>query len=95
MVIAWKSRAARYWPPAAGVITYDRRGFGRSSKPGIGYNYDTFASDLDILLNTLNLTDVSLIGHSMGTGEITDTSANMERSGCGKSYSSARLGPTF
>src|ERR1700730_2192386 len=53
------------------VITYDRRGFGRSSKPGIGYNYDTFAADLDALLSALNLTDVSLVGHSMGTGEIT------------------------
>src|SRR6185436_5425235 len=53
------------------VITYDRRGFGRSSKPGIGYNYDTFAADLDALLSALNLTNVSLVGHSMGTGEIT------------------------
>lgn len=53
------------------MITYDRRGFGRSSKPVLGYNHDTFAADLDVLLNTLNLTDVSLVGHSMGTGEIT------------------------
>jgi len=48
-----------------------RRGFGRSSKPGIGYNYDTFAADLDALLSALDLTGVSLVGHSMGTGEIT------------------------
>jgi len=53
------------------VITYDRRGFGRSSKPGVGYNYDTFAADLDVLLRSLDLNDVSLVGHSMGTGEIT------------------------
>ena len=53
------------------MIAYDRRGFGRSTKPGTGYNYDTFAADLDVLLNTLNLTNVSLVGHSMGTGEIT------------------------
>jgi pimeloyl-ACP methyl ester carboxylesterase len=53
------------------VITYDRRGFGRSSKPAIGYNYDTFAADLDALLSALDLTGVSLVGHSMGTGEIT------------------------
>jgi non-heme chloroperoxidase len=53
------------------VITYDRRGFGRSSKPGIGYDYDTFAADLDRLLSALDLSDVSLVGHSMGTGEIT------------------------
>src|ERR1700732_5364476 len=53
------------------VITYDRRGFGRSSKPAVGYNYDTFAADLDAVLSTLNLTDVSLVGFSMGTGEVT------------------------
>src|ERR1700691_756291 len=53
------------------VITYDRRGFGRSSQPTVGYNYDTFAADLDAVLSTLNLTDVSLVGFSMGTGEVT------------------------
>jgi pimeloyl-ACP methyl ester carboxylesterase len=53
------------------VITYDRRGFGRSSKPATGYNYDTFAADLDAVLSTLDLNGVSLVGHSMGTGEIT------------------------
>lgn len=53
------------------VITYDRRGFGRSSKPGVGYNYDTFAADLDVVLTTLDLTGVSPVWHSMGTGEIT------------------------
>src|SRR5256885_4126822 len=46
------------------VITYDRRGFGRSSKPTVGYNYDTFAADLDAVLSTLNLTDVALVGRS-------------------------------
>src|SRR6202051_4978594 len=49
------------------VITYDRRGFGRSSKPAVGYNYDTFSADLDVVLNTLKLTDVALVGFSMGT----------------------------
>jgi pimeloyl-ACP methyl ester carboxylesterase len=53
------------------VITYDRRGFGRSSKPGIGYNYDTFASDLDKLLKKLNLKKAALVGFSMGSGEVT------------------------
>jgi non-heme chloroperoxidase len=53
------------------VITYDRRGFGRSSKPTVGYNYDTFAADLDAVLSTLNLADVALVGFSMGTGEVT------------------------
>src|SRR5204862_8306249 len=53
------------------VITYDRRGFGRSSKPTIGYNYDTFAADLDVVLKTLDLREVALVGFSMGTGEVT------------------------
>jgi non-heme chloroperoxidase len=68
---AWEKQTAAL--PAAGhrVIAYDRRGFGRSSKPAIGYNYDTFAADLDAVLCALDLTDVSLVGHSMGTGEIT------------------------
>src|ERR1700676_2662842 len=68
---AWEKQTAALLAAGHRVITYDRRGFGRSSKPGVGYNYDTFAADLDALLNTLNLTNVSLVGHSMGTGEIT------------------------
>jgi non-heme chloroperoxidase len=61
-------------PPllAAGhrVITYDRRGFGRSSQPATGYNYDTFADDLHKLVTQLELRDFSLIGFSMGGGEV-------------------------
>ncbi|MGW0035384.1 alpha/beta fold hydrolase [Gordonia sp. NPDC003376] len=52
------------------VITYDRRGFGQSSKVGTGYEYDTFAADLDTVLTTLDLRDVILVGFSMGTGEL-------------------------
>ena len=68
---AWEKQTAALLKAGHRVITYDRRGFGRSSKPATGYNYDTFAADLDVLLNTLDLTNVSLVGHSMGTGEIT------------------------
>jgi len=68
---AWEKQTAALLAVGHRVITYDRRGFGRSSKPAIGYNYDTFAADLDALLSALDLTDVSLVGHSMGTGEIT------------------------
>jgi non-heme chloroperoxidase len=68
---AWEKQTAALLAAGHRVITYDRRGFGRSSKPATGYNYDTFAADLHVLLNTLNLTNVSLVGHSMGTGEIT------------------------
>jgi non-heme chloroperoxidase len=53
------------------VITYDRRGFGRSSQPTVGYDYDTFASDLDKLLTHLDLRDIVLVGFSMGSGEVT------------------------
>jgi non-heme chloroperoxidase len=52
------------------VITYDRRGFGMSSQPTIGYDYDTFASDLKALIEHVDLSDVVLVGFSMGTGEV-------------------------
>jgi len=52
------------------VITYDRRGFGRSSQPTQGYNYDTFAEDLHKLITHLELNDFTLVGFSMGGGEI-------------------------
>ena len=65
----------RQLPPllAAGhrVIAYDRRGFGKSSQPTIGYDYDTFAADLHALLEHLDLADVALVGFSMGSGEVT------------------------
>jgi pimeloyl-ACP methyl ester carboxylesterase len=51
-------------------IAYDRRGFGQSDKPADGYDYDTLADDLSVLLETLDLTDVSLVGFSMGGGEV-------------------------
>ncbi|CAG6393095.1 alpha/beta hydrolase [Streptomyces cocklensis] len=53
------------------VITYDRRGFGKSSQPSAGYDYDTFAADLKVLVDTLDLRDAVLAGFSMGTGEVT------------------------
>jgi len=52
------------------VVTYDRRGFGGSSHPWEGYDYDTFASDLDCLFNELDLDDATLVGFSMGGGEV-------------------------
>jgi len=53
------------------VIRYDRRGFGNSSQPTIGYDYDTFAADLNALLEHLALSEAALVGFSMGTGEVT------------------------
>lgn len=52
------------------VITYDRRGFGQSGHPASGYNYDTFADDLAAVIDGLELQSVSLVGFSMGGGEI-------------------------
>jgi non-heme chloroperoxidase len=68
---SWEKQTAALLAAGHRVITYDRRGFGNSSKPAVGYNYDTFAADLDVVLSTLKLTDVSLVGFSMGTGEVT------------------------
>src|SRR6201992_2124658 len=67
---SWEKQTAALLEAGHRVITYDRRGFGRSSKPSVGYNYDTFAADLDRVLTTLDLKDVSLVGFSMGTGEV-------------------------
>src|SRR4051794_18949571 len=52
------------------VITYDRRGFGSSSKPASGYDYDTLTSDLHTLMEKLDLREVTLVGFSMGGGEV-------------------------
>jgi non-heme chloroperoxidase len=68
---AWDKQVPVLLEAGHRVITYDRRGFGRSSQPTVGYDYDTFAADLHILLGQLDLTEVSLVGHSMGTGEVT------------------------
>jgi non-heme chloroperoxidase len=68
---AWDKQVPVLLDDGHRVITYDRRGFGKSSQPASGYDYDTFAADLHVLLETLNLRDVVLVGHSMGTGEVT------------------------
>jgi non-heme chloroperoxidase len=67
---AWERQERALLAAGFRVITYDRRGFGQSSQPTTGYDYDTFAADLDKLLSHLDLRDVCLAGHSMGGGEI-------------------------
>ncbi|MGN6442107.1 MAG: alpha/beta fold hydrolase [Arthrobacter sp.] len=67
---SWEKQTAALLDEGYRVITYDRRGFGKSSKPTEGYDYDTFAADLNTLLTTLDLNDVVLVGFSMGTGEV-------------------------
>jgi non-heme chloroperoxidase len=68
---SWERQERVLLPAGYRVITYDRRGFGKSSQPTIGYDYDTFAADLNALLVHLKLDDVVLGGFSMGTGEVT------------------------
>ncbi|MER6629273.1 alpha/beta hydrolase [Streptomyces sp. NPDC000987] len=67
---SWEKQAAALLDAGYRVITYDRRGFGRSSQPTTGYDYDTFAADLHTVLETLDLNDAILVGFSMGTGEV-------------------------
>ena len=67
---SWEKQSAALLAAGYRVITYDRRGFGQSSQPTVGYDYDTFAADLNVLLETLDLHDVVLAGFSMGSGEV-------------------------
>jgi non-heme chloroperoxidase len=71
------------------AISYDRRGFGGSSQPTVGYDYDTFAADLNALVEHLGLDDVVLVGFSMGTGEVT---RYLGRYGSGRVRKAALLG---
>jgi non-heme chloroperoxidase len=68
---AWDKQVPVLLDAGFRVITYDRRGFGQSSQPTIGYDYDTFTADLHALLEHLDLREAVLVEHSMGTGEVT------------------------
>jgi non-heme chloroperoxidase len=67
---AWENQMIFLAQNGFRVIAHDRRGFGRSSQPGHGYDYDTFADDLATLVDALGLKDAAFIGHSMGGGEV-------------------------
>ncbi|KAA6215742.1 alpha/beta fold hydrolase [Streptomyces filamentosus] len=67
---SWERQTAALLAAGHRVVTYDRRGFGQSSQPTTGYDYDTFAADLNTVLETLDLNDATLVGFSMGTGEV-------------------------
>ncbi|MES2668270.1 MAG: alpha/beta hydrolase [Patescibacteria group bacterium] len=67
---SWKKQVGDFSSAGFRVITYDRRGFGESDKPKLGYGYDTLADDLAGLLQELDLHDVTLVGFSMGGGEV-------------------------
>jgi len=75
------------------VITYDRRGFGKSSQPTTGYNYDTFVEDLHALVNQLKLRDVVLAGFSMGGGEVARYLGNYGSKGVSKAVIIAGVPP--
>lgn len=68
---SWEKQTAALVAAGYRVIAYDRRGFGASSKPSVGYDYDTFAGDLNQLMTELDLRDAALVGFSMGSGEVT------------------------
>jgi non-heme chloroperoxidase len=67
---SWEKQEAALLAAGHRVITYDRRGFGASSRPSIGYDFDTLAADLHVLLSSLDLRGVVLAGFAMGTGEV-------------------------
>jgi non-heme chloroperoxidase len=67
---SWSEQVPALTEAGYRVITYDRRGFGRSDKPSKGYDYDTLSEDLHTLLTELEVTDVTLVGFSMGGGEV-------------------------
>lgn len=67
---SWERQTAALLAAGQRVITYDRRGFGKSSQPTSGYDYDTFTEDLRTLVTTLELDDFALAGFSMGGGEV-------------------------
>ena len=67
---SWEGQVPALLAAGNRVITYDRRGFGKSSQPATGYDYDTFAADLNTVLEALDLREAVLVGFSMGTGEV-------------------------
>ena len=73
---SWQAISAALQEAGHRVIVYDRRGFGDSGQPAEGYDYDTFAADLDDLLTALDLVDAVLVGFSMGGGEVARYVAN-------------------
>ncbi len=67
---SWEKQTAALLDAGHRVITYDRRGFGKSSQPSAGYDYDTFADDLHALVKKLDLRNFALAGFSMGSAEV-------------------------
>jgi non-heme chloroperoxidase len=87
---SWEKQLPALLDAGYRVITYDRRGFGLSSQPTTGYDYDTFTADLNALMDKLNLRDVTICGFSMGTGEVT---RYLGKYGSSRIHSAIMLGP--
>jgi len=75
---SWEKQVPELLDAGFRVVTYDRRGFGNSSKPTTGYNYDTFVDDLHKLVSHLKLHDFSLVGFSMGEEKLLDILENTD-----------------
>ena len=86
---SWERQQPELLAAGFRAINYDRRGFGLSSQPTTGYDYDTFAGDLNTLLDHLALDEVDLVGFSMGTGEVT---RYLAKYGSGRVRKAALLG---
>ncbi|MCR2819789.1 alpha/beta hydrolase [Microbacterium sp. zg.Y1090] len=86
---SWGKQQAALLDAGYRVIAYDRRGFGASSKTATGFDYDTFAADLHALMEELELEDATLVGFSMGTGEV---ARYLSRYGSGRVAQAAFLG---
>src|ERR1039458_9291569 len=82
---SWEKQSTALLGAGYRVITYDRRGFGRSSQPTSGYNYDTFAEDLHKLITQLELSSFVLAGFSMGGGEVARYIGKFGSKGVGRS----------
>lgn len=90
---SWEKQSRALLDAGFRVITYDRRGFGRSSKPTTGYDADTFAADLNVLLETLDLQRVILVGFSMGSAEVARYLGTYGSERVAKAVFLASLGP--
>jgi pimeloyl-ACP methyl ester carboxylesterase len=90
---AWEKQIPMLVELGYRVISYDRRGFGNSSQPWTGYNYDTFAEDLHMLIGALKLQEFALMGHSMGGGELARYTGKYGTSGVTKMIFVAAIPP--
>ena len=90
---SWEKQTHALLEAGYRVITYDRRGSGKSSQPTVGYDYDTFAADLKVVLDTLDLTEVVLVGFSMGSGEVARYIGNYGYTGVAKAVFLGSLQP--